>query len=105
MASSQKIKLHISTTGNYIEINIIKHFENLEKRQYLQNYKSEKDVKGTIGNLTLPSLPGGSLEITLTVPLNGEILNWIKFLAGRTNIAAYTIHCILSFIFYSIMQR
>ena len=61
MASPQKIKLHISTTGNYIEISIIKHFENLEKRQYLQNYKSEKGVKGTVGNLTLPSLHGGSL--------------------------------------------
>ena len=29
-----------------------------------------KDFKGTVVNRTLPSLHGGSLEITLTVPLS-----------------------------------
>ena len=38
---------------------------NLEIRQYLSHFWSDKDVKGTVVNLTLLSLHGGSLEITL----------------------------------------
>ena len=43
---------------------------NLEKRQYLPHYWSDKGFKGIVVNLALSSLAVGSLEITLTVPLN-----------------------------------
>ena len=39
----------------------------LEKRQYLPHFCSNKGYKGL--NWALPSLYGGSREITLTVPL------------------------------------
>ena len=35
-----------------------------EKRQYFPHYWSDKGSKGTVVNQTLPSLYGGSLEIT-----------------------------------------
>ena len=41
---------------------------NLEKRQYLLHYGSDKGFKGTAVNLSLSSLHGGSLEITLNLP-------------------------------------
>ena len=37
---------------------------------YLIHTRSDKAFKGTVVNQTLTSLPGGSLEITLTVPFN-----------------------------------
>ena len=44
---------------------------NLEERQNLSHILSDKGFafKGTIVTLTLPSLPGGSLEISRTIPL------------------------------------
>ena len=42
----------------------------LEKRQYPPNFESNKGFLGTFVNQALPSLHVGSLEITLTVPLN-----------------------------------
>ena len=40
-----------------------------QKHGYLFNTRSDKAFKGTVVNKALPSLHGGSLEITLTVPL------------------------------------
>ena len=58
---------------------------NLEKRQYLPHYCSDNGFVSTIVDRTFLSLHGGSLNITLTVPLNGtHVLNlvlkwkWIK---------------------------
>ena len=42
---------------------------NLEDRRYLPHYGSDQGFKGTVVNRTLPSLHGGSLENTRTVPL------------------------------------
>ena len=50
------------------EINSLKK----QKHWYLIHTWSEKAVKGTVVNLTLPSLHGGSFEITPTVPLSKE---------------------------------
>ena len=41
-----------------------------KKRQYLPHFLSDKSFKDTVLNRALPSLHRGSLEITLTVPLN-----------------------------------
>ena len=40
----------------------------------LINTCSDKTFKGTVVNPALPSLPGGSLKITLTVPLSLKFL-------------------------------
>ena len=40
------------------------------KHTYLCTLQTHKDFKGTVVNCTLPYLLGGSLEITLTVPLS-----------------------------------
>ena len=40
-----------------------------QKHGHLLNTWSDKAFKGTVVNRTLPSLQGGLLEITLTVPL------------------------------------
>ena len=42
---------------------------NLEKRQYLPHYWSDKGLKGTLVTRAVSTCHGGSLEITLTVPL------------------------------------
>ena len=60
----------ISTAGKHIGILRKKTLSNLKKRHYLQHYWSDKGFKSTFVNRVLPSLHGGSLEITLTVPLN-----------------------------------
>ena len=39
------------------------------KLQYLKHYWSDTGFKGTVVNPSLPSLHGGSLETTFTVPL------------------------------------
>ena len=39
------------------------------KRRYLSNHWSDKDLKGTVVNRACPSLNGGSLKITATIPL------------------------------------
>ena len=44
-------------------------FLKIKKRHYPPHYRSDKGCKGTVANQTLPSLHGGSLEISLTVPL------------------------------------
>ena len=49
-------------------INTNKHYS--EKRQYLPYFWSENGFKGTVVNLALPSLHGGSLEITRTIVVN-----------------------------------
>ena len=41
-----------------------------KKQAYLLHTWSDKAFKCTVVNRTLSSLPGGSLEITLTVPLS-----------------------------------
>ena len=56
--------LQISTAENHIGITRNKHLD-LKKRQYIQHYWTNKGFKGTVVNLALPSLHGGSLEITL----------------------------------------
>ena len=38
---------------------------NLEKRQYLPHYWSDKSFKGTVVNQALPFLHGGSLTVSL----------------------------------------
>ena len=43
---------------------------NLEKRQYLLRYWSDKGFNGTVVNQVLSSVQGGSLEILRTVPLS-----------------------------------
>ena len=43
--------------------------KHLEKRRYFPHFSSNKSFKGTVVNRTLPSLHGGSLQITFTVPL------------------------------------
>ena len=65
---SLKNGLRILLAEKYIGIIKIKHL-NLEKRQYLPHYWSVKYFKGTVVNREMPSLHGGSLEITLSVPL------------------------------------
>ena len=47
-------------------------FDNLkiEKRQYLSHYWSDKNFRENVVNRERSSLHDGSLEITLTVPLN-----------------------------------
>ena len=42
-----------------------------QKLQDIPKYWSDKCVKDTVVNRALPFLHGGSLEITLTVPLKG----------------------------------
>ena len=42
---------------------------NLEKRQYLPHYWSNEGLKGTLVTRAVSTCHGGSLEITLTVPL------------------------------------
>ena len=42
------------------------------KHQCLINTQLDKAFKGTVVNRALPSLHGGSLEITLTVPLKSR---------------------------------
>ena len=42
-----------------------------QKHGDLINTWSDRAFKGTVVNPALPSLHGGLLEITLTVPLNG----------------------------------
>ena len=45
----------------------------------------KKGFKGTVVNRALPSLHGGSLEITLTVPLSLKPNdNWIYFATYKT---------------------
>ena len=43
---------------------------NLEKRQYLLRYWSDKGYKGTVVNQAWPSVHGRSLEILRTVTLS-----------------------------------
>ena len=46
-----------------------------QKHGYLIHVWSDKAFKGTVVNRTLPSLYGGSLEITLTAPLGANLSN------------------------------
>ena len=48
---------------------------NSPKELYLPLYCSGNGFKGTVVNRELPSLYGGSLEFTLTVPLNQVFIN------------------------------
>ena len=51
--------------------------ENKETKIFVSNsYLADKALKGTFFTRALPSLYEGSLEITLTVPLN--LVNWFK---------------------------
>ena len=45
--------------------NIFYTTKNEKRKKYLTHYLSDKGFNGTIVNRTLPSLHGGSLEITL----------------------------------------
>ena len=55
-----------NTYGNYQNLT----FVNLEKRQYLLHNRSDNSFKGTVVHRTVPSLHGGSLEISLPVPFS-----------------------------------
>ena len=44
-----------------------------QKKLYLIHSLSDKAFKGTVVNRALPSLHGGLLEITLTVPVEKQI--------------------------------
>ena len=46
------------------------------QRQFLPHFLSDLSFKGTVVNRALLSFHGGSLEITLTVPLN-IIFKWL----------------------------
>ena len=58
---------------------------------YLPLFKSDKGLKGIVVNRTSPYLNGGSLEITLTVPLKEEHNFQKLFLKSYINkqLAAY----------------
>ena len=49
-----------------------------QKKIYLFCTEQTKLLKGTVVNRTLSSLHGGSLEITLTVPLKVQIRNYVN---------------------------
>ena len=51
---------------------------NIEKRQYLPHYLSDKGFKGTVVNQALPSLHGGSVEITLEATLTKNATGTFK---------------------------
>ena len=68
---TQKWLAHFSyrnTCGNYQNRTLI----NLEKRQYLPHYCSDRGFICTLVNLALPSWHQRSHEITVTVPLTGN---------------------------------
>ena len=59
-----------STAGKHVGIKYNLPLLNLEKRQYLPFYRSDKGLTGTAVNWALSSLHKGSLEITLSVPFH-----------------------------------
>ena len=65
-----KSNFRISTAGKHVEIKYNLPLLNLEKRQYLPFYRSDKGLTGTAVNWALSSLNKGSLEITLSVPFH-----------------------------------
>ena len=56
----------------------IRFIRNLEKRQYLPHYFTYKGFKGTVVNQALPSLHGGSVEITLKATLTKNATGTFK---------------------------
>ena len=56
----------------------INNLKTKQKHEYL-SHKSDKALKGTVVYRVLPSLNGGSLEITLTVPLTLLIIYILKY--------------------------
>ena len=74
--------MRISTAGKHLGI-----IRNLENLQYLPHYRSDNSFKGTTGNRALSSFHGGSLEITLTVPLNLKyVLQGILYTSLKLNL-------------------
>ena len=77
VVSLQKWFIHIYYRNTKLsELNTF----NLEKWKYLPHHWSDKDFKGNIVNRALQSLPGGSLEITLTVQLMNNFFLDFKFI-------------------------
>ena len=56
----------------------INNLKTKQKHEYL-SHKSDNAFKGTVVYRVLPSLNGGSLEITLTVPLTLLIIYILKY--------------------------
>ena len=56
----------------------INNLKTKQKHEYL-SHKSDNAFKGTVVYRELPSLNGGSLEITLTVPLTLLIIYILKY--------------------------
>ena len=61
------------------EIIRIKPFSSLKNDGFFITFNQIKVTKGTVGNLALPFLHQGSLEITLTVPLNEKFNNGVTW--------------------------
>ena len=64
--------------------------------------RSDKPFKCTVVNQALPSLYGGSLEITLTVPLNTNFR--MKFTKKLTNLVLYYLIPSINQLFFSISR-